>query len=98
MPGQAPQETSYHSVHKASPVMAAWKPSRYVTLVGDAVHGMPPFAASGANTAVRGVHLLHQAIERHGVEGLTEDIIGRFEAELRGLAVEKIEQSFEAAW
>ncbi|KAK8080768.1 hypothetical protein PG997_008586 [Apiospora hydei] len=96
MAGQAPQETSYHPVHTASPSMAAWKPSRYVTLVGDAVHGMPPFAALGANTALRGVHLLHQAIERHGLEGLTEDIIGRFEAELRVLAVEKIEQSFEA--
>ncbi|KAK8052187.1 hypothetical protein PG993_003572 [Apiospora rasikravindrae] len=94
--GQTPQETAFIPVHSASPKMLAWKPSRYVTLVGDAVHGMPPFAALGANTALRGVHLLYQAIEQHGMEGLTEDIIGRYEAELRGLAVETIEQSFEA--
>ncbi|KAK7926955.1 cercosporin toxin biosynthesis protein [Apiospora marii] len=94
--GQAPQDTSYISVHSASPDMEAWKPSRYVTLVGDAVHGMPPFAAQGANTALRGVQLLYQAIEQHGVEGLTENIIGQFEAELRVMGVEKIEQSFES--
>ncbi|KAK8010312.1 hypothetical protein PG990_009277 [Apiospora arundinis] len=94
--GQAPQETSYISVHSVSPDMKEWEPSRYVTLVGDAVHGMPPFAALGANTALRGVQLLYQAIEQHGVQGLTEDTIGRFEAELRALAVEKIEQSFES--
>lgn len=94
--GQTPQETSYISVHSASPDLTAWEPSRYVTLIGDAVHGMPPFAAQGANTALRGVQLLYQAIAQHGVEGLSEDIIGRFEAELRALAVEKIEQSFES--
>ncbi|KAK7958094.1 hypothetical protein PG996_010464 [Apiospora saccharicola] len=95
--GQAPQETSYISVHSASPRMKAWKPSRYVILVGDAIHGMPPFAAQGANTALRGVQMLYRVIEQHGVAGLTEDMIGRFEAELRALAVENIEQSFESA-
>lgn len=94
--GQTPEDTSYISVHSASPDMEAWKPSRYVTMLGDAVHGMPPFAAQGANTALHGVQLLYQAIERHGVEGLTENIIGRFEAELRATGVEKIEQSFES--
>ncbi|KAK8042817.1 hypothetical protein PG994_013300 [Apiospora phragmitis] len=93
---QAPQKTSYISVHSASPNMVAWRPSRCVTLVGDAVHGMPPFAALGANTALRGAQMLCRVIERHGVEGLTEDIIGLFEEELRVLAVEKIEQSFES--
>lgn len=94
--GQARQETSYISVHSASPDMKGWEPSRYVALVGDAVHGMAPFAALGANTALRGVQLLYRAIEQHGVEGLTEDVIGRFEAELRVLAVEKIERTFES--
>ncbi|KAK8127388.1 cercosporin toxin biosynthesis protein [Apiospora sp. TS-2023a] len=95
--GQAPQETSYISVHSASPSMKTWKPSRYVTLIGDAIHGMPPFAGQGANTALRGVQMLYHVIEQHGVAGLTEGMIGRFEAELRALAVENIEQSFESA-
>ncbi|KAH9909905.1 hypothetical protein F4778DRAFT_789246 [Xylariomycetidae sp. FL2044] len=96
-------------VHSAEARMCAWRPSRLVTLVGDAVHGMPPTAGSGANTALVNVEALVRLLGKEkekekekGEEGtgreteVTDEAVGRYEEGLRDRARESIEMSFAA--
>ncbi|GIG70154.1 FAD-dependent oxidoreductase [Phytomonospora endophytica] len=69
----------------ATPV-AAWKPSN-VTLLGDAVHCMPPTAGAGANTAILDAGVLRRritAVARGESELLAA--VGAYEEEMRGYA------------
>jgi 2-polyprenyl-6-methoxyphenol hydroxylase-like FAD-dependent oxidoreductase len=66
-----------------SQLPASWTPSR-VTVLGDAVHGMPPAGGNGANTALRDAALLTRQLTRaaRGELPLLE-AIGEYEAEMR---------------
>jgi 2-polyprenyl-6-methoxyphenol hydroxylase-like FAD-dependent oxidoreductase len=68
---------------QASDRPAPWTPSR-VTVLGDAVHGMPPTGGNGANTALRDAALLTRRLSR-AVRGELPllDAIGGYEAEMR---------------
>jgi 2-polyprenyl-6-methoxyphenol hydroxylase-like FAD-dependent oxidoreductase len=46
---------------RTSPRLTAWEPS-VVTLLGDAIHSMPPTAGAGANTALHDANALRQAL------------------------------------
>jgi 2-polyprenyl-6-methoxyphenol hydroxylase-like FAD-dependent oxidoreductase len=62
---------------------APWTPSR-VTVLGDAVHGMPPAGGNGANTALRDAALLTRRLSRAARGELPLlDAIGGYEAEMR---------------
>ena len=68
---------------QASDRPAPWTPSR-VTVLGDAVHGMPPTGGNGANTALRDAALLTRRLSR-AVRGELPllDAIGGYEADMR---------------
>jgi 2-polyprenyl-6-methoxyphenol hydroxylase-like FAD-dependent oxidoreductase len=61
----------------------AWAPQR-VTLVGDAIHVMPPFGAHGANTALKDAQILSRHILQDSgrADGLVARV-GAYEAEMR---------------
>jgi 2-polyprenyl-6-methoxyphenol hydroxylase-like FAD-dependent oxidoreductase len=71
----------------------AWSPQR-VTLMGDAIHVMPPFGAHGANTALRDAQRLGDHILRNGTraEGLVERV-GGYEAEMRAYSCSAVRES-----
>jgi len=67
----------------ASDPPAPWKPSR-ITVLGDAVHGMPPTGGNGANTALRDAALLTRRLSQAARGELPLlDAIGDYEAEMR---------------
>lgn len=62
---------------------APWTPSR-VTVLGDAVHGMPPAGGNGANTALRDAALLTRQLTRAARGELPPlEAIGGYDAEMR---------------
>jgi 2-polyprenyl-6-methoxyphenol hydroxylase-like FAD-dependent oxidoreductase len=62
-------DTLFVPIRTSTPV-AAWETGR-VTLLGDAIHCMPPFGAHGANTALRDASTLAQQLI-HAARGETD--------------------------
>jgi 2-polyprenyl-6-methoxyphenol hydroxylase-like FAD-dependent oxidoreductase len=84
---------------RASPVIAAWQPSR-VTVLGDAIHAMSPAGGSGANTALRDAALLCRVLTIAAANG--DDVtraIGQYEDHMRdyGYAAVAASANAEAA-
>jgi len=67
-----------------------WKPTN-VTLLGDAVHAMPPTGGSGANTALSDAQTLVGVLKKSGI-----DRIGEYEAQMWGYAHEVVVRSIGA--
>lgn len=85
-----PHDVSAFPFHAADRP-AAWAPSR-VTVLGDAVHGMPPAGGNGANTALRDAALLTQRLDRAARGELPLlDAIGGYEAEMRRYGFEAVD-------
>jgi 2-polyprenyl-6-methoxyphenol hydroxylase-like FAD-dependent oxidoreductase len=75
----------------ASERPAPWTPSR-VTVLGDAVHGMPPTGGNGASTALRDAALLTRQLTRTARGELPLlDAIGKYEAEMREYGFEAVD-------
>ncbi|KAJ5917481.1 hypothetical protein N7466_011035 [Penicillium verhagenii] len=84
---QDESQSSVRSILSAVPEIAGWEASARVTLLGDAVHPMPPTGAMGANTALRDAADLARRIAGvAGVEGVDDRVIGEYEADLREYA------------
>lgn len=84
---QDESQTAVRSILSAMPEIAPWEPSSRVTLLGDAIHVMPPTGAMGANTALRDAgDLARRIVEAGGAGGVEENVIGAYEADLREFA------------
>lgn len=81
--GDADPETFGVFPFAASPATRAW-PSSTVTVLGDAIHSMPPAGGIGANMALRDASLLTRNLTAaaRGDMSLTA-AIGDYEAEMR---------------
>ncbi|MEU7751873.1 FAD-dependent monooxygenase [Micromonospora sp. NPDC049171] len=76
---------------QASDRLAPWAPSR-VTVLGDAVHGMPPAGGNGANTALRDAALLtRQLFRADGGHLPLLEAIGDYETEMREYGFQAVE-------
>ncbi len=76
---------------QASDHPAPWTPSR-VTVLGDAVHAMPPAGGNGANTALRDAALLTRQLSRAARGELPLlDAIGDYEAEMRDYGFQAVD-------
>lgn len=89
-------QSSIHSILSAIPDMPPWESSGRVTLIGDAVHVMPPTGAMGANTALRdAAALARRMAESGGVDGIIGQGVRDYEEELRVFAKKAIELSWQ---
>lgn len=79
-------------VASALPDAPAWTPSRYVTLVGDAIHLMSPCGGVGANTALGDAKDLAKILSSK--DPLTAQNVGEYEQILRVRASVSIMRSF----
>ncbi|KAF2454214.1 cercosporin toxin biosynthesis protein [Lineolata rhizophorae] len=97
---QDEEQASAIRISAAKPPLKAWEVSKWVTLIGDAVHAMPPTGGSGANTALRDAAGLSEVIVRDVEEGRVGDgrtdgwSLGMYEAKMREYGNEMIEMSF----
>ncbi|KAJ5180700.1 hypothetical protein N7492_003910 [Penicillium capsulatum] len=92
---QDASQSSIRSILSAPPDIPAWEPSQRVTLLGDALHVMPPTGAMGANTALRdAADLARRIIAVGGAARVDCDTIGAYEASLREFA----KMAIEASW
>lgn len=92
---QDESQSSIRSLLSAEIEIEAWESSARVTLLGDAVHVMPPTGARGANTALRDAADLARRIAIVGVEKVDEGVIGKYEASLRTFANKAIDLSWK---
>ena len=74
----------------AAPTPRSSRPSR-ITLIGDAVHTMPPFGAHGANTALRDARTL--AAQLAGASNTIESAVGAYESEMQGYSARLVRSS-----
>jgi 2-polyprenyl-6-methoxyphenol hydroxylase-like FAD-dependent oxidoreductase len=82
----------------AVPLHAATRPTTWsvsrVTLMGDAVHVMPPFGAHGGNTALRDAALLSEKLQSAVVRREPiEQAIGAYQEEMIAYAFHEVEAS-----
>lgn len=90
-----PEQTITLEMGTSVPV-AAW-PTTPVTLLGDAIHAMPPNRGSGANTALQDAGRLHHALvaaDRGEADLVTA--IGEYEEALRRDGFEAVRASVGA--
>jgi 2-polyprenyl-6-methoxyphenol hydroxylase-like FAD-dependent oxidoreductase len=66
---------------KAMPRLRPWHASR-ITLIGDAIHAMPPFGAHGANTSLEDAQILAAALTRSAGSSLA-CAIASYESNMR---------------
>jgi 2-polyprenyl-6-methoxyphenol hydroxylase-like FAD-dependent oxidoreductase len=81
----------------AAPPVPTWS-SGPVTVLGDAIHVMPPIGGLGGNTALRDAHLLSRllpAVDRG--EGDLLDAIAEYEAEMRDYGTAAVRYAVEQA-
>jgi 2-polyprenyl-6-methoxyphenol hydroxylase-like FAD-dependent oxidoreductase len=92
--GSDPAERMAMSFRASRPV-PAW-PTGPVTLLGDAIHTMPPIGGLGGNTALRDAHLLARqlASAQHG-ERSAAAAVGEYEADMREYADAAIRHALE---
>jgi 2-polyprenyl-6-methoxyphenol hydroxylase-like FAD-dependent oxidoreductase len=77
-------------VFRASTPTPSWSPSR-VTVLGDAIHQMPPVGGMGGNTALRDASLLSRLLAEAGPDPVPA--IAAYEAEMREYAYPVVAES-----
>jgi len=82
---------------RAAPAVPVW-PSGPVTVLGDAIHTMPPIGGLGGNTALRDAHLLARllpAVDR-GERDLVQ-AVAEYEAEMRDYGTAAVQYAVDQA-
>ena len=87
---QQSDRTSVVRLTSAPPDQPSWDSSN-VTLLGDAIHCMPPTGGVGANTALRDAALLCELLKDKGVDGIRE-----YESQMRDYSKQNIQGSLRA--
>lgn len=90
-------QTSTLRIASVDPKIPDWQASERATLLGDAIHAMPPTGGLGVNTALRDASdLARRIIKAHdNQEGLT-GIVGEYEMALREYARKPLAMSWGA--
>ncbi|KLO14148.1 2-polyprenyl-6-methoxyphenol hydroxylase [Schizopora paradoxa] len=96
---QAAEQSAVLNMTTSHPTsLPVWPTEARVTVLGDAIHQMPPTGGSGANTALQGAALLVKYLSEGGGEaGWTKETIEGYENSLRGFAQEIVKRSYGAA-
>ena len=97
---QASENTAILKMTTSNPKgLPDWKTDRRVTVMGDAVHAMPPTGGSGANTALRDAELLSKTLAEglNDGDGWSVDVINKYEDEMREYAGEMVAMSYGVA-
>ena len=82
------------SFHASEPVKP-WQATN-VTLLGDAIHTMPPFRGVGANTALRDAALLRRKLVDAATKGVPlVQAVGEYEAAMRDYGFEAVRTTLE---
>ncbi|TDD13375.1 FAD-dependent oxidoreductase [Nonomuraea diastatica] len=93
---QAWREQTYYLPLAASTPVAAWQPGP-VTLLGDAIHAMPPNRGSGANTALQDAErLCARLIDADRGELSLLEAVGAYEEDMRRDGFEAVNASVAA--
>ncbi|ORX37240.1 hypothetical protein BD324DRAFT_625385 [Kockovaella imperatae] len=95
---QVEDNTSILRMTTSNPnALPCWPTNRRATLLGDAIHCMPPTGGSGANTAIRDAALLVKTLaDSQGADGWPEQVIKGYEDEMRQYAGEIVQSSYRA--
>ncbi|GIF62200.1 FAD-dependent oxidoreductase [Asanoa ishikariensis] len=92
---QCPPEDVSAYPFRASDRPTRWTPSQ-VTVLGDAVHSMPPTGGNGANTALRDAALLTRQLSQVAQGQLPLlDAIGDYEADMRDYGFQAVDLAME---
>lgn len=90
-------QTSTLRVASVDPKLPEWQSSKRVTLLGDAIHAMPPTGGLGVNTALRDASdLARRIIEAHDNQEDLAGIVSGYEKELREYARKPLAMSWGA--
>lgn len=90
---QDTSRTAAVHVHSTDPALPPWEPSACVTVLGDAVHAMPPSGAVGAVAALHDASMLARRLVE---DGMGVESIGAYEKEMREYAGAGIKRSLKA--
>ncbi|MCJ1326149.1 hypothetical protein MMC10_002813 [Thelotrema lepadinum] len=83
-------QTSILQIGITATPIPQWQSTGRVTLIGDAIHAMPPTGGIGATTALRDVGVLLKVLTE---EGLSAESLTKYENEMRAYAADAINLS-----
>ena len=90
---QDTSRTAAVHIYSTDPALSPWEPSACVTVLGDAVHAMPPSGAVGAVAALHDAAMLARKLVE---DGMGVESINAYEKETREYAGAGIKRSLKA--